>query len=89
MTGETSEKKQSDWNDGKRSTLALDILSPVLKEQADQIINNLKNLYASGDTDAVKYIAAVAQLKAMDDLKANLQGKVSRGNRAAKELIGG
>jgi hypothetical protein len=82
-------KAHAEYNEGKRARLIQENVEGLLQEQEMEILMKLKHLFGSGDTDAVKYISAAAQLCGIDDLRAKLSAKINRGNKAAKEIVGG
>ena len=82
-----SQKQIEDWNRGKLSKIVLDNLDPILRDQESQILAKLKHYYRKEQTDGLKYIAAAAELCAIEDLRASLIGKVTKGNKAAKEIL--
>lgn len=82
-----SQKQIEDWNRGKMSRVILENFDPILKAQELQILSKIKHFYRNGEVEGLKYIAAAAELCAIEDLRASLTGKITKGNKAAKEIL--
>lgn len=72
---------------GKLAGIVLGHLDPIFDSLERSRVDSLKQLFRNGEADSLKYIAGVAGLCALDDLKIKLKAQMNTGLSAGKELM--
>lgn len=84
-----TEEKVSILNQGRRASLMLNELSPLLVKQQEAVLARLKNMYRDGSFTETKLVSGIAELCTLEDIVNTLQQQIHQSESIQKELNNG
>lgn len=83
---ELTEKEVGQLAVGKKASMVINYLDPLVEEQKDSIVTQMKHMYREGNYTESTLASATAQLCALDDLKNRIISKIKKADKLSRRI---